>query len=238
MRAVAINIGANTNEPGFRGPIDCAGQFEYVPIPESHPTRETVPTYGDLDLDCTTDAVRDVPVHLDPEFPDYPHGERYTYGDEHGVKAGPLSKLRQGDYLLFYATLSTAADQPPEWQPPNWGAYVIGQFLVDRVLTGEAYRGLPADERKPFANNAHIKRETFDARVLVLGDPDGSRLYDRGIPLSDRDAGISPNYLVNGLSNDSGQGPWWRRPLRFDSPGTDELLTIVEEWAVQKCFSD
>jgi hypothetical protein len=51
MRSVAINVGANTNEPGFRGPIYDDGRFEYVPIPESEPIdpEATVPTYGDLD---------------------------------------------------------------------------------------------------------------------------------------------------------------------------------------------
>lgn len=102
MRAIAINIGANTNAPGFRGPVYPNGEFEYVPIPESKPTRAQarVPTYGDLDLDSSVpDDIQDTPVHLDPEFAEYPWCERYTYGDEHGVKAKPLS------------TLSTASDR-------------------------------------------------------------------------------------------------------------------------------
>jgi hypothetical protein len=32
MRGLAINVGANTNEPGFRGPVDADGRFAYVPI--------------------------------------------------------------------------------------------------------------------------------------------------------------------------------------------------------------
>ena len=40
MRSVAINVAANTNEPGFRGPIYGDGRFEYVPIPESEPVGE------------------------------------------------------------------------------------------------------------------------------------------------------------------------------------------------------
>jgi len=49
-RAYAINIGANTNEPGFRGPIDGDGRFVYLPIPEAEATAEPVPTYGDSAL--------------------------------------------------------------------------------------------------------------------------------------------------------------------------------------------
>ena len=43
-RAVALNVGANTNEPGFRGPIRADGRFTFVPIPESQPTVEPPPT--------------------------------------------------------------------------------------------------------------------------------------------------------------------------------------------------
>lgn len=55
MRSVAFNIGANTNEPGFRGPIYYDGRFVYVPIPESTPIPEdaAIPTYGDLNLRST-----------------------------------------------------------------------------------------------------------------------------------------------------------------------------------------
>lgn len=238
VRAVAINVGANTNEPGFRAPVRPDGRFEYVPIPESLPTSDPVPAYGDLELDCVPADLLDVPVHLDPEFPEYPRCERYTYGDEHGVKAGPLSELSAGDYLLFYATLSPAgvAEELPEWQASDWGAYLIGHFRVARVVTGETYCDIPPAQRAPFRNNAHVNRETFDARVLVLGDSHGSRLYDQAVPLSGRESGVTPNRVVTSLSNDSGKGPWWRRPLRFNGDAADELLQVVEEGAVERCF--
>src|SRR6056297_2713256 len=110
MHSVAINVGANTNEPGVRGPLFPDGSFEYVPIPESAPTGEPVPTYADLDLETSVPAAsRDRPVHLDPEFPEYPHCERYSYGDDTGMKATRLADLAAGEYVFFYATLSTPA---------------------------------------------------------------------------------------------------------------------------------
>jgi len=228
MRSVAINIGANTNEPGFRGPLFPDGSFEYIPIPEAEPTVEPVPTYADLDLATDVSGVADRPVHFDPEFPEA-GGERYTYGDEHGVKAGPLSGLSAGDYLFFYATLSTAGEGT-EWAPPRWGAHVVGHFRLARdAVTGEAYRELPADERAIFDSNAHVKRADFDARVLVLGDPDGSRLYDTVVPLSAPSGGTDADWLVTERSSDSGKGPWWRRPMRFDAAGTETLLDLVDE---------
>jgi len=223
VQAIAINIGANTNEPGFRAPVWASGRFEYIPIPESKETVESVVTYGDLapHLEQTIpDAVADTPVHLDPEFPEYPFCERYTYGDEHGIKAGPLSELSAGDYLLFYATLSVTEQAP--WLPAEWGAFLIGQFKLARdPLTGEEYL---AGEPAAFANNAHVKRNPVDARVMILGDSAGSRLYDRAIPLSTPDGGTEPNWLVTDCSADSGRGPWWRRPLRFDEDATETLL--------------
>ncbi|MFC7074915.1 Nmad3 family putative nucleotide modification protein [Haloarcula halophila] len=226
MRSVAINVGANTNEPGFRGPVFPDGSFEYIPIPESEPTAEPVPTYADLDLETDVSAVADRPVHFDPEFPEA-GGDRYTYGDEHGVKAGPLSELSAGDYLFFYATLSTVGEGAV-WAPPEWGAYVVGHFCLARdAVTGEGYRELSAEEQAVFDSNAHVKRESVDARVLVLGDPAASQLYETVVPLSTPDGGTEANHLVTDLSSDSGKGPWWRRPMRFDEAGTERLLALA-----------
>lgn len=234
-RSVAINIGANTTLPGVRAPVYPDGHFEYVPIPEREPTAVAPPTYADLDLetDVPADAV-DSPVHLDPEFAEYPYCDAYTYGDEHAVKAGPLSDLATGDYVFFYATLSTAGD-PQDWIAPEWGAYLVGVFRLDRDPVTD-YAALDSAERERFANNAHVKRETVDAAVLLSGDPAESRLLDRAIPLSSRSAGADANRVVMDLSADSGKGPWWRRPLRFDEAGTAELAEIVESGAVERCF--
>ncbi|MFB6302631.1 MAG: hypothetical protein ABEH78_07205 [Haloferacaceae archaeon] len=261
-RAVAINVAANTQLPGVRGPIGPDGRFEYVPIPEREPTDGPVPTYADLDLavDLPPD-LSDRRVHLDPEFAGVHGRTAYTYGDEHGVKAGPLSALDPGDCLLFYATLSfragfggpasaegpgasaaertktsaagegtePAADNPARapFVLPDWGAYLLGEFRVAAAVTGEAFRDLPAAERERFASNAHLQRETVDAKVLVRGD-DRSRLYDRAVPLS-ATTGSEANWLVTDLSSDSGKGPWWRRVLRFDPAATAELRRVVDD---------
>ncbi len=230
-RAVAINVGANTTLPGFRGPVTPDGRFAYVPIPEREPTAEPVPTYDDLSVPLGVD-VSDVAgrrVHLDPEFAGVYGSTAYTYGDEHGVKAGPLSTLDPGDSLFFYATLSLRGDpaEAPAF-PPEWAAYLIGEFRVERAITGETYRELGDGERARFASNAHVKRTNFDARVLVAGTED-SRLLDRAVPLSAPEAGTTAGTLVTDLSNDSGKGPWWRRVLRYDAGATARLRAVVDE---------
>ncbi|WP_435124106.1 hypothetical protein [Halobaculum sp. D14] len=237
-RAVAINVAANTNLPGRRGPVYPDGSFRYVPIPETEPTAEPVATYRDLGLaDAVPADAADDPVHLDPEFPGVLGRDAATYGDPHGVKARPLAALDPGDWLLFYATLTVtgrddavsgadatpAADGSADWLPPTWGAFLVGEFRVAETLTGDDYRAADADTRARFDSNAHVRREPFDAAVLVRGDPADSGLYDRAVPLSTPDAGADANRVVTDLSADSGKGPWWRRPLRFDADATRTL---------------
>ncbi|WP_435062160.1 hypothetical protein [Halobaculum sp. EA56] len=238
-RAVAINVAANTNLPGRRGPVYPDGRFVYVPIPEREPTGEPVPTYADLGLaGYVPDDAADLPVHLDPEFAGVLGREAYTYGDPHGVKAGPLSRLEPGDSLLFYATLTVGGPESAraDWLPPDWGAFLIGEFRVAEVLTGEEYRDAEPETRSRFASNAHVRRESFDAAVLVRGDPDGSRPFERAVPLSTPARGSEANRLVADLSNDSGRGPWWRRVLRFDADATATLRDLIgstpTDWSV------
>lgn len=79
-----------------------------------------------------------------------------------------------------------------------------------------------------FASNAHAKRDPFDAAVLIAGGP-ASRLFERAVALSAPDAGATAGRIVTDLSADSGEGPWWRRVLRFDPPATAELRSVVAE---------
>ena len=231
-RAVAVNVGANTGEPGFRGPIRANGSFTFVPIPETESTIVPPPTYADLGLDLPFElpqSVAERPVHLDPEFAEYPRGSHYTYGDPWGVKARPILDLDAGDYLFFYSTLDTV-DSPSSsaaWITPDWGTYLIGQFrLAEDPVTGDEYAALPAARRAHFSNNAHLKRDPFDAAVLVAGS-DASRLYDRAVPLSGA-TGTAATHVVTEWSSDSGKGPWWRRPLRFGRTATARLLAYVD----------
>ena len=228
-RSVGLNVGANTNEPGFRAPIDDAGRFEFIPIPETATTTEPVPTYGELGLDTPIPSEhRETPVHLDPAFAEYPHCERYTYGDPFGVKARPLLELGTGDWVWFYATLATGPDPPPD-QPPRWGAFLIGGFRLAREpLSAEAFASADAQTRALFAGNAHLKRDPVDAKVLLHGEPDASRLFEHAVPLSAPSAGTDPNEIVTGHSADSGKGPWWRRPLRFDASGTAAVRRRID----------
>lgn len=226
MKSVAINIGANNDTSGGRGPIYKDGSFRYVPITEAD---ETViePSYSDLGLDdVRPEAAQETVVHFDPEFPELGYGENYTYGDRHTPKTTQIAELEEGDILFFYATLDYADDGAPEykWINEGWGAYIIGHFTLKRdPITRGEFDSLPADVRSQVATNAHVRREEFDAEYLVIGDPEKSRLYDKPVPLSG-ETGTDVNRVVTSLSEDSGAGPWYRRPLPFDEGATEKIL--------------
>lgn len=227
VRGVAINIGANSQLPGVRGRLWPDGSFEYLPIPEREPVDAAVPTYRDLGC-AVPDELLDEPVHLDPSFAEYPRCDDYTYGDEHPVKAGPISSLSAGDYLWFYATLEPVEGGPP-WAPPDWGAYLIGQFeLAVDPLEPDDIEAASPEIRSRCRSNAHFRRQQPDARVVALGAPDRSGLFETALPLSAPTAGATANAYVTDLAGDSGAGPWWRRVLRFDPTATRTLRSAIE----------
>lgn len=226
MQSVALNIGANSNTPGGRGPIFADGTFRYVPISEADET-VTEPTYGDLGLtEFRPENVHGTVTHFDPEFPELGFTDNYTYGDRHPPKTTEIKKLSEGDLLFFYSTLDYSGKSAPshEWINPDWGAYLIGHFTLEHdPISADEYQQLPHSVKEKFRTNPHVRRSEFDAEYLVLGNPDKSRLYDIAVPLSG-DKGIEPNELVTEFSEDSGEGPWYRRPLRFDRDGTRAVL--------------
>jgi hypothetical protein len=232
MKSVALNIGANTSHPGGRGPIYEDGTFRYVPIPEDDETVEE-PTYGSLGLDSIRPEIEtDQVVHFDPEFPEVSHSEYYTYGDRHSPKTNRIAELEEGDILFFYATLDYVGEDSPEqdWINEDWGAYIIGHFTLEYdPISKEEYNSLPGNVKEKFDTNAHLRRGDFDAEYLVLGNPNESRLYKTPVPLSS-DSGAEANQFVIGYSEDSGGGPWYRRPLKFDTEGTRAVLQAQQDY--------
>lgn len=229
MQALSVPVGANRAFPGFRGPIAADASFTYAPPPELDPAIEA-PTYGDLDLDVPK-AHRETAVHLDPEFPEYPYGQAYTFGAESTASAGALYELQAGDVVFFHAPLDYAGQRPPDesWINPFWGVYLLGHFELARdPLSRAEFVDLPAEEQAPFESNAHVHRSSFDAEVLVLGHPDRSQLYERAVPLSSPGDPSRANRIVRELSEDSADPGWRRRLLSFDESATLRLLYGIE----------
>lgn len=233
MKSLAINVAANDNDPGNRGPIFADGSFRYVPIEESVSDEVSEPTFEQLGLaEYVPDDMEQAVAHFDPEFPEYNYGQAYTYGDRHGTKVSRINDLNAGDVLFFYGTFDYwgAGPSDHDWIAEDWAAYIFGHFtLAEDPISGDEYRQMTADSQAQFANNAHVRREPFDAKVLVLGDDELSQLYNRAIPLGN---GTDANRIVTELSSDSGKGPWFRRPMNFDEDATAELLDTVNSGCV------
>ncbi|MFC7138552.1 hypothetical protein ACFQMA_01725 [Halosimplex aquaticum] len=220
MTVVLCGVGADTGNVRPVPAVDPAGRFEYVPIPEKGATSETA-TYGTLDCrhrdgsladlldgvrpasdgDWLTDpeAIRDRPVHRDPNF------EALTYGEHRPGYVAKLRDLDPGDAVAFYGGF-------PGPETDYKHRYLFGYFTVAEspvVVEPEMDPGEKAALLDDHPENAHAKRfaehgdlyrhdADFTERprpvVIVPGREPGG-LLDRAIRLSDRRTG--PNYYMD-----------------------------------------
>jgi hypothetical protein len=192
--ALLLRVGIDTGSGGAHGPLFPDGRFEYVPIPEPqestqrHTYAELSGRYGEP-LSTYVPHLADRVPHHDPEF------TTYTYGDVGKIKCSQLSRLTEGDLLVFYAGL-----EPVDGTGPPL-LYAIGYLTVSEVADLEAMtetERAAAIER--FPNNAHAKRTALgpDSRasdrypVIVRGKPTRSGLFARARPLGDEERLVVP----------------------------------------------
>lgn len=162
-----INVGISTRD-GVPGPLFDDGTFRFVPISESRPTENT-PTYREMGLEKWV-SYPDRAVHCDPEF------ETMTYGDyEHKTRTANAKKLKLGDFLFFFASLSNKEDRR---RREVTGFYLIGYFEIDRII--------PYDEAKTSRltrNNAHRKRIS-DTGFSIWKGTRRSSLFEYVVPMN------------------------------------------------------
>lgn len=231
VSAVAVNVGSQTGEPLGRGPVFADGSFTYLPITEKYGDAVDWPTYADLGYDAATIAgAEDEVTHFDPEFPELPGGKQYTFADPGNTKTRQLEKLSKGDYVFFYGTLDFDGGRRQRyWINDEWGGYVFGHFRLQRdPITIEDYRDLPETEQSPFLNNAHLRRPEQDSNLLMLlGDPDGSELYDTAVPLTLPEGSLGPDEKRSPFFDSDGidvNMVWYRGPVQMTENKRDELL--------------
>lgn len=193
--ALLLRVGIDTGTGGGHGPLFPDGRFEYVPIPESRETTERR-TYAELSgrygeaLSTYVPYLADRVPHYDPEF------TTYTYGDVGRIKCSQLSRLTEGDLLVFYAGLEPVDDSGPPL------LYAIGYFTVAEVHDMEAMNEAERAEvceRHP--HNAHVKRTALGpdspARdrypVIVRGRPTRSGLFAHARPLGTDERLVRPD---------------------------------------------
>ena len=195
-KALLLRVGIDKGSGGSHAPIFPSGVFEYVPIPEAKQTSYPY-TYSTLIgrsgkplSEFVRHKVKDATPHFDPEF------DTRTYGDPTPNKRRQLLRLERGDLLVFYAGL-----QPrPEIDDPR--LYIIGLIDVDQVHDlGRVSVGRYPELRRRIGDNAHLFRSRADeALVIVQGRKNGSRLFDKALPLGDSTAHMLPDLCQLGYN--------------------------------------
>ena len=226
MRSIAIQIGADCSDPGGPGPVYPDGSFSYVPPVEENPS-VSQPTYRQLGLEDVRPAdVADLVAEMNPEFPSIATGERCTYGQIPSEEAHRVQSLNAGDILFFYARLDYRGNRMPTAPSidTHSGYYLIGQFTLARdPLTVDGPWDIPPTVWEAFATNAHRRRESFDAKVLVIGDAVQSGLYRRVLPLDGPNLN-SRECLPAGADDVLSGEDWGRGPVLFGPSVTEQLL--------------
>ncbi len=94
--------------------------------------------------------------HPDPCF------DEFTYGNVNQKASFIRNRISKGDKVFFHATL----------QNPNYGRYITGCFVVEKIMDGFAARN---DEniRKNFRNH-HIREVREPVDVIIFGNRDKS----------------------------------------------------------------
>jgi hypothetical protein len=229
MKALLVRIGVDQAFGGWNAPVDAAGRFVYVPIPEPpgttfHPGlerryAEVLPALRhfcrDRDRDRDADlrfppALLGRSMHLDPDF------ACLTYGDVGSRRGAGMVGMAACDLFAFYAGLR------PVHPCAHTLVYALVGLYVVRDVTPVA--AVPADR---WHENAHVRRaKRGSTDIVVRAEPGVSGRFDRCLPIGewrDRAYRVRPEVLAawGGLSVKDGYiqrsavPPAFTRPDRF-----------------------
>jgi hypothetical protein len=204
MKAMLLRVGIDKGSDGLLAPRFKDGTFEYIPLSEKDPETEETRTFQDLKgsrgqrlSQYLPEKVANRKIHHDPEF------DTFTYADE-GRKALYLTKLEKGDYLVFYAGLTTGENEGQD------GLYLIGYLVVEQIIElGKLDQEQQNIIQEKYPANSHLKRPRKGGVVLVVGDQKKSKFLTKALLLS------SPKPDKRG------------RPYHAVSPVMEDLLGIT-----------
>jgi len=221
MTVVLIGVGADSEHIRPKLQFTEDGYFDYIPIPESYPTTETL-TYGTLDLDHREGTADDYvsaispkgedsdwidnpteieshPVHHDPNFEAMTFGDRRGGGGKGSTLVDNFGSPNGTDVLGFYTGLKEGAGDS------NLNRFLYGYMTVEAVhdlstLDGDEYH----EALREFPENAHTKRleaagtPKHDDMMIVEGRSPTKKL-DQPVRISER----------------IDQAPWYRVTQEF-----------------------
>jgi hypothetical protein len=160
MKALLVRVGADQSSGGgkWNGPVDSrTGEFAYVPIPETKPSRlgherpytALLPALAEFGVSMPAHLAT-ASMHLDPDF------EHLTYGDRGPKGRQIVNTLGAGDLLVFYAGLM-------DIQTHRLVYALIGLFDIDRIDRAIDWPDSEAHR------NAHTRRQLVsDADDIVV----------------------------------------------------------------------
>lgn len=180
MKALLLRVGIDKGTDRALAPIFADGKFEYIPMSETAPSKETR-TFGNttgrsghLLSSFLPEGLTNNIIHFDPEF------ETFTYGDPTS-KRNYLLKLQEDDLLVFYAGLT-----PYNNENYKEALYIIGYFTVKEIVDFNKLSGAQMEEAyRQYNNNAHIKRvDNPTDVVIVVGKEKQSKRLRKAILIS------------------------------------------------------
>lgn len=254
MTVVLVGVGADSEHLRPKLELTEDGYFDYIPIPESYPTIETL-TYGTLNLDHRGGTAADYvsaisprgedsdwiddpheikshPVHHDPNFEAMTFGDRRGGGGKGSTLIDHFGSSDRTDVLGFYTGVKENATDS------NLNRFLYGYMTVEAVhdlskLNGDEYH----EALREFPENAHTKRleaagtPKHDDVVIVNGTSPSAKLK-QPVKISER-IDKAPWYRVteefaDAYNVEGGQKGIGRKfPLVLDLDG-EEFIEKVE----------
>ncbi len=181
MKIALLRVGADSGNLGFHAPLFKDGSFEFIPINDSYNVKNSKSpiderrTYSNkkgrsgkplLDYfpENKKNRFKDYIIHFDPEF------ESFTYGDPSRTKKG-LAKLKKGDYLIFYSSLT----EYPRIENSKTALYVIGYFEIEESKIVKDLKEYN-EVKKKYGKNFHVRHWKIFQRDVTTAENNGLKL--------------------------------------------------------------
>ncbi len=205
MKLYLLRVGADSTVSGggFHSPIFEGKSFMFIPIPEERKmvTEHRAVRYRDkkwrdksidpylppkLPRKFGAEKPPDQYVHNDPEF------ETFTYGSPQFIENkdkkqiteknyNVLRRMQKGDILVFYAAFKNTCDSSMD------GLYFFAYFIVREAVIYDGHENLDAEKVALVRNNHHyIHREQQKQHIVVVGDPNESKIFKKAVLLSSK----------------------------------------------------
>ncbi|MDI6450657.1 hypothetical protein [Anaerobaca lacustris] len=194
MTMYLLRVGADTTRAGggFRSPI-FQDRYLFIPIPECDQVVDDMAiTYGAFTWmgrpvwQYVPARLRKRIVHADPEFctPSYGSPRQNSNGTTE-KNYNTLSSMVAGDIIVFYAAFVNERDVA--------GLYFFAYIVVRQSITYADPTELSAETQAMVAGNAHFVHHCMD-QVIVVGDPEHSRVFNTPVQLSGPENRRGSNY--------------------------------------------